>query len=169
MSDSVTSGVPAGASAIIPRLVCRDVAAEVDFCARVFRAEVGVQRPAPDGGIAHAMLLINAAMLMLEAEWPSVPSRAPAPDGSSPVVIYVYVDDVDATVARAVARGATLLAPVKAQFWGDRTGWIIDPAGHVWTIASRVEETSEQQRRDRWTRAMKEQRERAGGRPLGKG
>ncbi|MFL6279658.1 MAG: VOC family protein [Vicinamibacterales bacterium] len=119
-------------------------------------ATVGVQRPAADGTTAHAMLLINSAMLMVEAEWPVLPSRAPVPDGSSPVVIYVYVEDVDAAVARAVAAGATLLAPVETQFWGDRTGWIIDPAGHVWTIASRVENTTEEQRRDRWANQMKE-------------
>ncbi len=150
MANTVARGVPAGASQIIPRLVCRDVAAEIEFCTQVFRATVGVQRPAPDGSTGHAMLLFASAMLMLEAEWPALPSRAPAPDGSSPVVIYVYVEDVDETVARAVASGGTLLAPVTTQFWGDRTGWIVDPAGHVWTIATRVEETTEQQRKDRW-------------------
>src|SRR5689334_9706162 len=101
MSDPVTSGVPAGASPIIPRLVCRDVAAEIDFCTRVFNAKVGVQRPGPDGRTAHAMLLFGAAMLMIDAEWPELPSRAPAPQGTSPVVMYVYVKDVDETVARA--------------------------------------------------------------------
>jgi PhnB protein len=106
----------------------------------------------PDGRVAHAMLFVQSAMLMLDTEWPMLPSRAPATDGSSPVVIYVYVADVDETVARAVECGATLLAPVATQFWGDRTGWIIDPAGHVWTIATRVEQTTEPQRVDRWTR-----------------
>jgi PhnB protein len=136
---------------IIPRLVCRDPDAEIAFCTRVFGSTVGVQRPAPDGSTAHAMLLFGPAMLMIEAEWPQVPSRAPASDGSSPVVIYVYVSDVDTVIARAVEAGARLLAPVQTQFWGDRTGWIADPAGHVWTVASRVEETTEEQRRDRWT------------------
>ena len=90
-------------------------------------------------------------MLMLEAEWPTFPSRAPQPDGSSPVVIYVYVEDVDATVERAVARGATLVSPVQTQLWGDRIGWVLDPSGHMWTVATRVEETSEEQRRERWS------------------
>jgi PhnB protein len=97
------------------------------------------------------MLRFGQAMLMIEAEWPTLPSRAPNVDGSSPVVIYVYVADVDATVDRALARGATLVVPVETQFWGDRMGWVRDPAGHVWTIATRVEETSEDQRRDRWS------------------
>jgi PhnB protein len=72
-------------------------------------------------------------------------------DGSSPVVIYLYVEDVDAIVDRALSRGATLILPVSTQFWGDRIGWIRDPAGHMWTLATRVEETSEDQRRERWT------------------
>ena len=156
MSDSLTSGVPVGASPIIPRLVCRDAAAEIAFLTDVFHAKVGVQRPARDGRVAHAMLLFDSAMLMVESEWPEVPSRAPSADGSSPVVIYVYVANVDGTVAHAVERGAVLLAPVTTQFWGDRTGWIMDPSGHVWTVASRVEQTTESQRQSRWAQQMKE-------------
>jgi len=155
MADTATPGVPTGASPIIPRLVCRDAAAEIEFLTDVFDARVGVQRPGPDGRTAHAMMFFGPAMLMVESEWPEVPSRAPTADGTSPVVIYIYVDNVDAAVARATERGAVLLAPVKTQFWGDRTGWIIDPSGHVWTVASRVEDTTEQQRQERWARDMK--------------
>ncbi|MGH7446596.1 MAG: VOC family protein, partial [Longimicrobiales bacterium] len=75
----------------------------------------------------------------------------PVPDGSSPVVIFVYVEDVDQTVARAIDRGAQPLVPAQNQFWGDRTAWIMDPSGHVWTIATRVEQTTEQERQDRWS------------------
>jgi len=87
-------GVPDGASAIIPRLVCRDVEAEIDFCCQTFGAVEGVRRLGPDGKVAHAMLRFGPAMLMLEAEWPTLPSRAPNVDGSSPVVIYVYVAEL---------------------------------------------------------------------------
>jgi uncharacterized glyoxalase superfamily protein PhnB len=111
-------------------------------------------RPGPDGKAAHAILQFGAAMLMLEDEWPTLPSRAPIADGSSPVVIYVYVADVDATVGRALARGATLVVPVETQFWGHRTGWVRDPAGHMWTIATRVEDTSEDQRSERWSHLL---------------
>jgi PhnB protein len=143
-------GVPEGASVVIPRLFCRDPAAEIDFCTGTFGAVEGVRRPGPDGTVAHAMMTFGPAMVMIEAEWPTLTSRAPRPDGSSPVVIYVYVEDVDRTVERAVARGARVLIPATDQFWGDRTAWIMDPAGHVWTVASRIEETSEQARKDRW-------------------
>ncbi|MFN2458945.1 MAG: VOC family protein, partial [Chitinophagaceae bacterium] len=81
---------------------------------------------------------------------PTLPSRAPKPDGSSPVVLFIYVEDVDTTVERAIAKGATLIVHPQNQFWGDRIGWIMDPAGHVWTIATRIEETTAQERSDRW-------------------
>jgi PhnB protein len=94
-------------------------------------------------------------MVVIEGEWPTLSSRAPEPNGSSPVVIFVYVEDVDAVIERAVAAGARVLLPVKNQFWGDRTGRIIDPSGHVWTISSRVEETSPVEREQRWSNIVK--------------
>lgn len=149
---SARKGVPEGASAVIPRLVCRDPAAEMDFCVRAFHAAELVRRPAPDGSVAHGLLTIGSAMVMIEAEWPGLPSRAPLADGSSPVALYLYVPDVDETVKRAVAGGARVLVEPADQFWGDRTAWIIDPEGHLWTVASRVEETSEEEREARWER-----------------
>ena len=150
--------IPEGASVVIPRLVCRDPAAAIDFCVRTFRAIECGNRPGPDGTVAHAMLTIGPAMLMIEAEWPTLTSRAPKPDGSSPVVIYVYVPDVDETVDRAVANGAQVLVPLQDQFWGDRIAWIMDPSGHVWTVASRIEETTAEERADRWAKTLAEKR-----------
>ena len=69
-------------------------------------------------------------MIMIESEWPGLPTRAQTPDGSSPVAIYVYVEDVDKTVERAITAGAKVVLPVQNQFWGDRIGWIMDPSGH---------------------------------------
>lgn len=142
--------IPNGASVVIPRLVCRDPAAELEFCRQVFQAKVHVTRPGADGTIAHAMITIGPAMVMIESEWPGiVNNRAPKADGSSPVVLFVYVEDADSTVERALAAGATLLMPLADQFWGDRTAWIMDPSGHVWTVATRIEETTEEQRQAR--------------------
>lgn len=143
--------LPQGVSLVMPMLVCRDAAAEVEFCKAVFGAVDLVQRPGPDGSVAHALLTIGPHNLMIEAEWPTLASRAPQPDGSSPVILYVYVEDVDATVERAVAAGATVLLPVQDQFWGDRTARILDPSGHVWTVATRIEETSAEEREWRWS------------------
>jgi PhnB protein len=149
---SAVKGIPEGASVIIPRLFCRNVAAEIDFCINTFGAVERVRRPGPDGTAQHALLTIGPAMLMIEAEWPGIITRAPQLDGSSPVVIYVYVEDVDKTVESALAGGARILFPVQDQFWGDRIGWIMDPAGHVWTIATRMEETTEEERQARLAR-----------------
>ena len=154
-TEGSVKGIPDGASVVIPRLFCRDVAAEIDFCKSTFGAVEQVRRPGPDGTVAHALMTIGPAMIMIEAEWPGLTSRAPKPDGSSPVVIYVYVEDVDSVMERAVAAGATILMPVKNQFWGDRTGRIVDPSGHVWTISTRIEETSSPEREERWSDIVK--------------
>jgi len=144
-------GVPPNSSVVIPRLVCKNPGASIDFYVSTFDAVELGRRPGPDGTVAHALITIGPAMIMVECEWPTLPSRAPSPDGSSPVVIFVYVEDVDDTVERALAGGAQLLIPTQDQFWGDRTAWIMDPAGHVWTVATRIEETTEQEREARWS------------------
>jgi len=141
--------IPEGASAVIPRLFCRDPLAEVEFCVGAFQAEERVRRPGADGTLAHALIMIGPAMVMIESEWPEAPNRAPGLDGRTSVALYVYVENVDTTVERAVARGARVLMPAANQPWGDRIAWFIDPAGHVWTVATRVEETTEQQRDER--------------------
>jgi PhnB protein len=148
---AVRKGIPANSSIVMPRLFCRDPAAEMDFCAQTFRAVELNRRLGPDGTVAHGLLSINGEMIMVESEWPGFPSRAPQLDGSSSVGIFVYVDDVDAAVERAVNIGAKILYPVQNQFWGDRTGWVMDPQGHVWTIASRIEETSKEECDRRWS------------------
>ena len=157
MAQTAHKGIPEGASVLTPRLFCRDVAAEIEFCRNTFDAAELGRRPGPDGGVAHALLTIAGAMVMIEREWPGLASRAPQPDGSSPVVIYVYVEDVDRTVERAISAGAKVLIEAKNQFWGDRTAWVMDPAGHVWTVATRIEEATEEERKERWagTRAGK--------------
>ena len=156
MAEGSVKGIPEGASVVIPRLFCRDVEAEIDFCKNTFGAVEGVRRPGPDGTVAHALMTIGPAMIMIEAEWPGLASRAPKPDGSSPVVIYVYVEDVDKTVERAVAGRAKVLFPVANQFWGDRIGWVMDPSGHVWTIATRIEEPTEEERQKRLATMLKQ-------------
>jgi PhnB protein len=147
--------IPDGVPVVMPMLVCRDVSAAIDFCKATFNAVELVRRPGPDGTAAHAALTLGGAMIMIEAEWPTLASRAPQPDGSSPVILYIYVEDVDLVLERAVAAGAKVLLPVKNQFWGDRTGRIIDPSGHVWTISTRIEETSAEEREERWSSIVK--------------
>jgi PhnB protein len=149
MSDA--KPIPDNSTVIIPMLVCHDSAAEMEFCKATFGAVELGRRPAPDGSIVHALLKIGEVMLMIHGEVSTLASRAPQSDGSSPVVLYVYVQDVDAVIARALAAGARMLVPIKNQFWGDRMGRIIDPAGHVWNVATRIEKTNEAQRNQRYS------------------
>jgi PhnB protein len=143
--------VPEGVQPVFPMLVCQSPEAEMNFCAAAFGAVEQVRRPGPDGSPIHIAMRISDAFLVVQSEFPGVvASRAPAADGSSPVVIFVYVADVDDALKRAVAAGATILVPAQNQFWGDRTARILDPSGHVWTVASRIEETTEEQRAERW-------------------
>jgi len=151
---SKVKAIPEGISVVMPMLVCRDASAEIDFCKTTFGAAELVRRPSPDGTVAHAALMLSGAMIMIEAEWPTLSSRSPQMDGSSPVVIYVYVENVDKVIKRAVAAGAKVLIPIKDQFWGDRTGRIMDPAGHVWTISTRIEETTSTERQKRWSKIV---------------
>lgn len=125
---------------IIPMLVCHDAAAEIEFCQAAFDAVELSRRVAENGTVVHATLKIGQALIMVHSEAPHLASRAPAPDGSSPVVTYLYVDDMDAVIDRAQTAGAKILTPPLDQFWGDRVGRILDPAGHVWNIASRIRE-----------------------------
>jgi len=145
----IVKGIPDGVSVVIPRLFCRDPVAEIEFCTGTFGAVELNRRPGADGKTAHALVTIGPAMVMIESEWPGIPNRAPSPDGSSPVVLYVYVENVDDTVARANVAGARTLMPPADQFWGDRTAWIVDPSGHVWTVATRIEEPAEEERKAR--------------------
>jgi PhnB protein len=126
---------------VIPMLVCRDAASEIDFCKTAFGAVEQSRRSTPDGTVVHATLSIRANLIMIHGEFPALASRAPQPDGSSSVVIYVYVEDADTVIERAVFAGARVLIPVANQFWGDRVGRIIDPSGHVWNVANRSDES----------------------------
>jgi PhnB protein len=128
--------------AVIPMLVCLDGAAEIEFCKAAFGAVELARRSGPDGSVVHATLAIGEAMIMVHGEAEHLASHAPRQDGSSPVVIYVYLEDVDTVIERAVAAGAKILLPVENAFWGDRVGRIVDPSGHVWNVASRAEESS---------------------------
>jgi PhnB protein len=141
--------IPETIPRVIPRLFCRDPEGEIDFCRDVFDATVQNRRDDLSGHLVHALIGIGPALVMIESEWEHVSNRAPALNASTPVVLYLYVEDVDLTTERASARGARILNPAEDQPWGDRTAWLMDPQGHVWTIATRVEEMSEEERQRR--------------------
>ncbi len=124
----------------IPMLICRDANAEIAFCTRAFAATELSRRVAPDGRVLHATLKIGATMLMVHSEVAHLASRAPEADGSSSVVMYLVIDDADATFTRAVSEGARVLLPLKNEPWGYRVGRVMDRSGHVWNIAAQLKD-----------------------------
>jgi PhnB protein len=146
MSDAKSKS--GGFLGVIPMLVCLDAAAEIDFCKTAFGAAELSRRTAPNGAVIHATLRIGPAIIMVHDDSPHLASRAPQSDGSSSVVIYLYVEDADTVMERAVAAGARILLPAENQFWGDRVGRIIDPSGHVWNVAARIKKASPEEGRN---------------------
>ena len=103
----------------------------------------------PDGSIGHAEIKIGGSVIMLADEFPDMDFRSPQTLGGSPVNILVYVENVDAVVAKAIAAGSKLQSPVTDQFYGDRSGKITDPYGHVWMIATHIEDVSPEEMQKR--------------------
>jgi PhnB protein len=124
---------------VIPMLICVDAASEIEFCRFAFDAQELSRRSGKDGSVVHATLQVGNAMFMVHGEYPHLESRAPKRDGSCSVVIYIYVDNVDAVIARAVEAGAVILLPAMNQAWGDRVGRIMDTSGHVWNVAAHLD------------------------------
>lgn len=132
--------IPDGYHAVTPYLVCADAGRAIDFYKKVFGAEERLRIAAPGDKVGHAELVVGGSTIMLADEHPEMGARAPAAFGGSPVTLVLYVADVDATVARAVESGARVQRPVEDKFYGDRMGTIVDPDGHVWHVATHVED-----------------------------
>jgi uncharacterized glyoxalase superfamily protein PhnB len=138
MADKVKP-VPEGMHTITPHLVVRNATKALEFYQKAFGAEVKDVHHTPDGKVMHAELKIGDSKLMLADEFPEMGSKAPETLGGSPVVLNIYVKDVDTLFNRAVAAGAKVTMPLQNQFWGDRYGQVTDPFGHQWALGSRVE------------------------------
>lgn len=134
--------IPDGYQAVTPYLCIDGAADAIDFYTAVFGATERMRMGAPGGKVGHAEIELGGSVIMLSDEAPEMDVRGPAAYGGSPTFVSLYVDDADAVVARAVERGATLLRPVEDKFYGDRTGMILDPWGHKWSIGTHVEDVS---------------------------
>jgi PhnB protein len=139
--------IPDNYRRVTPCLVVKGAAKALDFYADVFGATERSRFPGPDGTVSHAEIEIGDSVVIVEDEAPFRGTTAPPPDGlaGSPVFQFIYVADVDDVVARAVKLGATLKRAPEDQFYGDRDAFIIDPFGHGWTLASHVEDVSEEE------------------------
>jgi PhnB protein len=141
--------VPEGYSSVTPYLIVTRAADAIEFYTRAFEAQELMRFGGPDGGIVHAELQIGDSRIMLADENPQMGFRSPQSLGGSGIGLMVYVDDVDRVFTRALEAGAKAHQEVKNQFYGDRSGTLIDPFGHWWTVATHVEDVSpeEMQRR----------------------
>ena len=134
---------------VVPYLCVDGASAAIEFYRTVFAATERMRMPEPDGRLGHAELEIGTAVVMLSDEFPDLGIRGPKTIGGTPVTLSLYVENVDEVFARAVDAGATVLRPVKDQFYGDRTGQFEDPFGHRWSVATRIEDLSAQEMAER--------------------
>lgn len=138
--SSTVSPVPAGYHSVAPYLLIGGASAAIDFYIRAFGAVEVLRLTAPDNRIGHAEIRIGNSHIMLADEHPEMDFLGPLSRGGTTVSMLIYVANADAVFAQAIAAGATELRPLCDQFYGDRSGAVTDPWGHVWSIASRVEE-----------------------------
>lgn len=139
-------GVPEGFHTATPYLIIKGAASAMEFYKKAFGA-VELERIADaDGKVRHGEFRIGDSPFMVTDESPDFPEwLSPKSRGGTPVHFYLYVEDCDALFNQAIAAGAKELLPMKDQFYGDRSGGLTDPYGHVWYIATRVENVSEEE------------------------
>jgi PhnB protein len=141
---SKVSYIPKDYNTITPYLVIRGAAQAIEYYKKVFGATELFRMNGPDGKVGHAELKIGNSHVMLADENPSMGQghTSATTIGASPVSLYVYLPDVDRVFQRATAEGAKVLKPVEDQFYGDRSGFFQDPFGHLWGVATHVEDVS---------------------------
>jgi PhnB protein len=151
---SKVSYIPKGYNTVTPYLVIKGAAKAIDYYKNVFGATVAVRMDGPDGKVGHAELQIGDSRIMLADENPAMGYRSAESIGASPVSLYVYLHDCDKVVEKAASSGAKVLKPVADQFYGDRSGFIQDPFGHLWGIATHKEDVSDDEMKERAKKAM---------------
>jgi PhnB protein len=144
-SKSAVKPIPDGYPIMAPYLAIRDAAKALELYKKAFGAKERMRLAGPDGKIMHAEIEIAGGLVMLCDEFPEWEMLSPQHLGGSPVVLHVYVPDVDATFKQAEAAGCKVAMPPKDQFYGDRSGRVIDPFGHIWSFATHVEDVTPQE------------------------
>ena len=134
--------IPPGFHTATPYLVIKNAVAALEFYTKAFGATERFRMLMPDGRLAHGEIQLGDSVIMMCDEFPEFGGKSPQTLGGSAVNIYLYVKDVDAFYGKAVAAGAKATKPVMDQFYGDRSGQLQDPFGHLWWVASRKEEVS---------------------------
>ncbi|HEU4344860.1 MAG TPA: VOC family protein [Candidatus Binatia bacterium] len=149
--------IPDGYHSVTPYLIVKGADRAIDFYKRVFGASQRMRMDGPNGTVGHAEIEIDGSAIMLADEFPDMGFRSPQSLGGAGVSLHLYVKDVDACFNKAIATGAKALRPVQDQFYGDRSGTLEDPFGHVWTISTHKEDVSPEELRRRSEAFMKQQ------------
>jgi PhnB protein len=149
--------VPEGYYTVTPYLIVQGAAKAIGFYKKAFGATELMRFPGPGGKIMHVEIKIGNSPIMLADEVPEMDARSPQSYGGTPVGILLYVTDVDALFKKAVAAGAKVQRPLEDQFYGDRTGTVIDPFGHKWTLATHKEDVPLAEMQHRMRAMMKPQ------------
>ncbi len=139
---SAVSPVPGGYHNVTPYLLIGGASEAINFYIRAFGAVEVLRLTTPDGCIGHAEIRIGDSHIMMADEHPEMDFLGPQKRGGTSVTMHLYVADADSVFAQAIAAGATELRPLCDQFYGDRSGAVTDPWGHIWSIASRVEDVT---------------------------
>ena len=145
MSKPTVKPIPEGMHSLTPHLVCAGAADAIAFYTKAFNAVELMRLPGPGGKLMHASVRIGNSALMLVDENIEWGALGPKTLKGSPITIHLYVENVDATVAQAVAAGAKVTMPVADMFWGDRYGQLEDPFGHHWSVATHTRDLTPQQ------------------------
>ena len=148
--------IPDGYHSVTPYLIIKGADRAIDFYKKAFNATQRMRMDGPNGTVGHAEIEIGGSAVMLADECPDMGFRSPQSIGGTGVSLHLYVTDVDAYFNRAVAAGARSLRPVQDQFYGDRSGTLEDPFGHVWTISTHKEDLSHEELCKRAEAAMKQ-------------
>jgi PhnB protein len=146
--------IPEGYNTLSIYLAVDDARQAIDFYKKAFGASERGVMPGPDGKVAHAELQIGDSVVMLSDPFEQSPLRSPNQRGGATSALFMYVEDVDAALQKAVDAGATLAAPAEDMFWGDRYGKVTDPSGHEWQLATRIEDLSPEEVTERGREAM---------------
>jgi len=137
--------IPEGYRSITPYLIVKGAARAIEFYKQAFGAIEIMRFPGPNDTIGHAELRIGDSVIMLADEAPNGQYRSPDALGGSPVSLMIYIENVDDVFARALSLGAKQSRAVEDQFYGDRSGNLVDPFGHVWTVSTHVEDVSHEE------------------------
>ena len=149
------SPVPAGYHTVTPYLIVSDAKRAIEYYKKAFGASEIMRHAGPDGRIGHAEIMIGDTRLMMADEFPEMGVKSPQTIGVTPVGLCIYVPNVDKLFNQAIANGGKVERPLEDQFYGDRSGTLIDPFGHKWTIATHIEDVSPEEMERRMAEAMK--------------